>query len=189
MKGTNRLQIKGMVCNRCISILFDELSLMGLEIKSIQLGEVIFKGRLPQSFDTNQIENLLHKYGFELLNDKKGQLVDRIKKEVQSGIASQMENGDTFRFSDYLSSRLLKEYNYLSAVFSEYEGSTLEKYIITQRIQKVKEQLIHTDKSLTAISDELGYSSVSHLSRQLKSYTGFDTYHFKNLRKNNSITV
>lgn len=184
MKEINRLQIKGMVCSRCISILFDELSLIGLEITSIKLGEVFFKGQLPQSLDTVQIESLLQKYGFELLNDKKVLLIESIKNLVKIGIDLQMVNGDLFKFSDYLSRKLNTDYNYLSAVFSECEGITLEKFTITQRILKVKEQLITTDKSLTQISDELGYSSVSHLSRQLKSYTGYDTYHFKNLRKN-----
>ncbi len=182
MQETKRLQIKGMVCNRCISILFDELSLIGLEIISIKLGEVFFKGQLPHNTEEQQIQAILEKYGFELLNDKKVLLVESIKSLVKKGIALQAAQKEMLKFSEYLSNELHKEYNYLSAVFSDYEGMTLEKYIITQRILHVKELLITTDKSLTEISDELGYSSVSHLSRQLKAYTGFDTYHYKNLR-------
>ncbi|MGL2965917.1 helix-turn-helix domain-containing protein [Flavobacterium sp. XGLA_31] len=187
MQETKRLQIKGMVCKRCISILFDELSLIGLEITNINLGEVFFKGQLPQDTDESQIQQMLQKYGFELLSDKKVLLVESIKSLVHKGIDLQAQSRDTLKFSEYLSNELNKDYAYLSAVFSDYEGITLEKYIITQRILKVKEQLITTDKSLTEISDELGYSSVSHLSRQLKAYTGFDTNHFKNLR--NTITT
>lgn len=183
MQESNRLQIKGMVCTRCISILFDELCLIGLEITSIQLGEVFFKGQLPKNVDENQIQSLIRKYGFELIGDKKALLIEKIKSAVKTGIDLQAETRNTLKFSEYLGKLLSKDYNYLSAVFSECEGITLEKYIITQRILKVKEQLITTDKSLSEISDELGYSSVSHLSRQLKAYTGFDTYHFKNLRK------
>lgn len=185
MQVTNRLQIKGMVCTRCIAILFDELSLIGLEITAIKLGEVFFKGKLPHNVDENQIQSVLQKYGFELLTDKKRMLIEQIKTLVKSGIDLQWEVRGNIKFSEYLGKELHKDYNYLSTVFSDCEGITLEKYIITQRIHKVKEQLIHTDKSLTEISDELGYSSVSHLSRQLKSYTGFDTYHYKNLRKTN----
>lgn len=183
MQVDNRLQIKGMVCTRCISILFDELSLIGLEITSIKLGEVFFKGQLPQHIDSNRIRLAIQKFGFELLTDKKRILIEQIKSLVISGIDLQRETKDNIKFSEYLSTELHKDYNYLSTVFSDCEGITLEKYIVTQRIHTVKEQLINTDKSLTEISDELGYSSVSHLSRQLKSYTGYDTYHFKNLRK------
>ena len=180
---TNRLQIKGMVCTRCISILFGELTLIGLEITSIELGEVFFKAPLPNNIDYNRIQSTIQKFGFELLTDKKRILIEQIKSSVKSGIHLQSETRDQIKFSEYLSNELGKEYTYLSAVFSNCEGITLEKHIITQRIHIIKEQLINTDKSLTEISDELGYSSVSHLSRQLKSYTGFDTYYFKNLRK------
>ena len=183
MQVNNRLQIKGMVCTRCISILFDELSLIGLEITSIKLGEVFFKGQLPNHIDSNQIQLAIQKFGFELLTDKKRILIEQIKSLVISGIDLQSETRGQIKFSEYLSNELRKDYNYLSTIFSDCEGITLEKYIITQRIHKVKEQLINTDKSLTEISDELGYSSVSHLSRLLKAYTGYDTYHFKNLRK------
>lgn len=183
MQATNRLQIKGMVCTRCIDILFEELSLIGLQITSVKLGEVFFKGQLPQHLDENRIQIVLQKYGFELLTDKKVLLVSRIKDLVNTGIDLQSEAKNNLKFSEYLSKELHKDYNYLSSLFSDCEGITLEKYIITQRILKVKEQLLNTDKSLTEISDELGYSSVSHLSRQLKAYTGYDTYHFKNLRK------
>ncbi|MBF6640293.1 AraC family transcriptional regulator [Flavobacterium sp. J49] len=189
MQVINRLQIKGMVCTRCIAILFEELSLIDLEITSIKLGEVFFKGQLPQNVDENRIQSVLQKYGFELLSDKKLLLVARMKDLIKAGIDLQSETRDNIKFSEYLSAALHKDYNYLSAVFSDCEGITLEKYIITQRILKVKDELINTDKSLTEISDELGYSSVSHLSRQLKAYTGFDTYHFKNLRKNNIISA
>ena len=189
MHSTNRLQIKGMVCTRCIAILFEELSLIGLEITSIQLGEVFFKGELPSHVDEDTIQKSIQKYGFELLSDKKTVLVAAIKEWVKTGIDHQAETRNTIKFSDYLSRHLQKDYGFLSAVFSEVEGVTLEKYIITQRILKVKEQLIQTDKSLTEISDELGYSSVSHLSRQLKSYTGFDTNYYKNIRKSASFST
>ena len=189
MQRTNRLQIKGMVCSRCIAILFEELTLIGIEITSIQLGEVFFKGQLPKDVDENRIQSVLQRYGFELLNDKKVLFVEKIKSLVKKGLDLQLETKNSIKFSAYLSRELHKDYNAISAFFSECEGSTLEKYIITQRILKVKEQLLSTDKSLTELSDELGYSSVSHLSRQLKAYTGFDTYHFKNLRKSNFISA
>ncbi|MCF6132798.1 helix-turn-helix domain-containing protein [Flavobacterium wongokense] len=115
--------------------------------------------------------------------------MSQIKDCVKNAIDLQSENKTTPKFSEYLSTQLRRDYAYLSSVFSDYEGITLEKFIIQQRINKVKEQLIQTDKSLTEISDEWGYSSVSHLSRQLKTYTGFDTYHFKNLRKNNLLSA
>ncbi len=183
MKATNRLQIKGMVCTRCITILFDELTLIGLEITSIKLGEVFFKGEFPEHVDENSIQSLIQKYGFSLLTDKKVAIVAEIKELIKIGIDLQLTTKTTIKFSEFLSTRMDKDYIFLSTVFSDYEGSTIEKFVISQRIINVKNQLIYTDKSLTAISDEFGYSSVSHLSRQLKAYTGFDTYHYKNLRK------
>lgn len=179
----NKLQIKGMVCTRCISILFNELSLIGLEITSITLGEVFFKGELPKNINDFELNNILQKYNFELLNDKKQQTVASIKSLVEKSIQLQLENKGHIKFSELISDALNKDYNFLSALFSEQEGITLEKYIIKHRISAVQELLINTEKSLTQISDELGYSSVSHLSRQLKSYSGYDAYHYKDIRK------
>lgn len=187
MNSTTRLQIKGMVCTRCIAILFDELTLIGLEITAVKLGEVFFNGALPDGIDEIRIQSLLEKYGFSLITDKKKSLVTEIKELIKIGIDLQLETKTTIKFSEFLSTRMDKDYNYLSTVFSDYEGTTIEKYAIYQRIINVKNQLIYTDKSLTEISDEFGYSSVSHLSRQLKAYTGFDTYHYKNVRKNLNI--
>lgn len=188
MKTINTLRIKGMVCARCMKVVFEELSLLGIEIDSITLDEVSFLGELPANIDAQEVKNTLQKYGFDLLSDKKEALVILIKLAVAEAIVKQFESKNTILFSVFLSRELNMDYPMLSAVFSELEEMTLEKYIITQRILKVKDLLLTTDKSLTVISDELGFSSVSHLSRQLKSYTGFDTYHFKNLRKNSAIS-
>lgn len=189
MKESQRLQIKGMVCSRCIAILSEELTLIGLEITFIRLGEVFFKGQLPNNVHYKQIQSVIQKYGFELLSDKKVLFIEKVKSLVKQGLEMQLATRDNIKFSEYLSKNLYKDYNSISTLFSEFEGVTLEKYIITQRILQVKEQLINTDKSLTEISDELGYSSVSHLSRQLKAYTGYDTYHFKNLRNSTTISA
>jgi AraC-like DNA-binding protein len=110
-------------------------------------------------------------------------LIEAIKAIVAKGIILQLESKNTIKFSHLLSEALQREYSYLSSLFSGVEGITLEKYIIQQRINQVKENLINTSKSLTQISDEFGYSSVSHLSRQLKSYTGKDALFFKSLKK------
>lgn len=178
-----------MVCTRCISIVFNELTVMGLEITSINLGEVSFKGALPKTTSEFEIKSILNKYGFALLNDKKQQTISTIKSIVDKGIQLQLESKESFRFSEFISKELHKDYNFLGALFSEQEGITIGKYIIIQRISMVQNLLTSTDKSLTEISDELGYSSVSHLSRQLKTYTGFDVYYYKNLRKNNLLSV
>lgn len=183
METIKKLEVKGMVCPRCIAVLLEELSNIGLEITSIKLGEVYYKSKHSDS-NENEIAAVIRKFGFELLNDKKADLVQSIKSLIKKGLDNQSETKSIIKFSDYLSTELQKDYNYLSAIFSEAEGITLEKHIISQRIIKIQQLLILTDKSLTQISDELGYSSVSHLSRQLKLYSGFDVQYFKNIRKN-----
>ena len=170
-----------MVCNRCIAVVAAELSTIGLNISSIFLGEVSVKERLNDEIK-NQIAVILSGYGFELLEDKNQQLVQKVKLLVKDGIEEQMETRRPVKFSELLSAQLSKDYNSLSSLFSSYEGITLEKYIISERLKIVTYYLANTKKSLTEVSDELGYSSVSHLTRQLKSYTGHDVNHYKRLR-------
>ena len=86
-------------------------------------------------------------------------------------------------FSDFLSSELNHDYSYLSHLFSMVEGTTIEKYMILQRIEKVKELLVYDELTVNEISYKLGYSSVAHLSRQFKSVTGLTPSHYKKVRE------
>ena len=170
-----------MVCDRCIAVITAELIRFGLNVSEIFLGEVTVKENLNQEI-RSQIAEILRSYGFDLLEDKNRQLVETVKAYVGHGIELQMETKSPMKFSEYLTYQLHRDYNSLSALFSSYEGVTLEKYIISERLKIVMHYLVNTTKSLTEVSDELGYSSVSHLSRQLKSSTGHDVNHFKRMR-------
>ncbi|MDN3708519.1 AraC family transcriptional regulator [Myroides ceti] len=182
MKNTSKLLIKGMVCNRCIYVLTDELSKLGLLISEIRLGEVVLKEKA--AIDEQMIRNVLQEIGFDILYNKKQQLVEKIKIIVARAISEQMSTGENIKFSLLISRELHKDYDSLSALFSLVHGSTLEKYIISEKLDKVKELLMHTDQSLSEIAYTLGYSSPAHLSNQLKKYTGFTSSYYKQLKQN-----
>lgn len=183
MKKNNKLLIKGMVCNRCITVLSDELFKLGLDISSINLGEVILKENNKTPVDEQTLKVVLQKNGFDLLYDKNEQLINQIKLAVERGINEQSETGEPVKFSKWISEELHRDYDSLSAIFSLTQGDTLEKYIIRKKIEEVKGLLVYTDKSLTDIANTLGYSSVAYLSRQLKKYTGFDFAYYKRIRE------
>lgn len=182
MKKNNKLLIKGMVCNRCITVLSEELLKLGLDISSINLGEVILKESNKTPVDEQILKVVLQKNGFDLLYDKNEQLIGQIKLSVERGINEQSETGEPVKFSKWISEELHRDYDSLSAIFSLTQGNTLEQYIIQKKIEEVKAMLVYTDQSLTAIAHTLGYSSVAYLSRQLKKYTGFDFAYYKGVR-------
>lgn len=173
-----------MVCDRCISVVTSELQALGISIRKAGLGEITLLKPIAHERQTDVIAALARN-GFDILEDKNQAIIQKIKALVAQGLTTQMESRKPVKFSELISKALLKDYNTISVQFSMIEGTTLEKYIIGQRIAIVQDLLAKTDKSLTEISDELGYSSVSHLSRQLKSYTGHDVSHFKRLRLHN----
>jgi AraC-like DNA-binding protein len=176
------LYIRNMVCNRCIMVVRSELEKLGFEPVQVQLGEVELKEDLSGS-ELNEFKNRLDELGFELMDDSKSKLIEKIKLLVIQLI----RNGDgqmNQNYSVYLSSKLNKEYNYLSHLFSEVEGTTIEKYIINQKIERVKELLVYNELTLSEIADSLGYSSVAHLSGQFRKVTGLTPSYFKHLKEN-----
>lgn len=180
--GSNILHIKNMVCNRCIKAVKDELESLGYTIQSIELGEVIVNEEVDPN-GTERISKALAENGFELISDSKSWIINRIKTLIIEYIHYDKEKPDYVNFSEFLSSELNHDYSYLSHLFSEVEGKTIEKYLILQRIEKVKELLVYDELSLNEISYMLGYSSVAHLSRQFKSVTGLTPSHYKRVRE------
>lgn len=186
---SNILFIKNMVCPRCIKVVKDELENLGVVVKSVILGEVTTElpiNRLP----IKDIENILLKNGFELIDDKTSKLIEKIKNIIISAIQKyEDEDLEKINFPSRISTSLNKEYSTLSSIFSKNEGVTIEHYIILQKIEKVKEYLKYNELTLSEISYKLGYSSVQHLSRQFKNITGLTASEFKNnlSSKRNSI--
>ena len=178
--GKNILYIKNMVCHRCIKVVKDELENLGVEIKNISLGEVETVNKIKH-LPIEQISDVLTENGFELIDNSKSKIIEKVKTEIISAI-QQYEDEDLTKlnFTQYLSDKINKDYNYISSLFSKTEGITIEHFIILQKIEKVKEYLKYNELTLSEIAYKLGYSSVQHLSRQFKKNTGLTASEFKN---------
>ena len=177
-----KVYIKGMVCNRCISIVKSELESIGLQLEDINLGEVTFSAG-SQFSDHRFIEAQLKPFGFSLLEDKRHKLVTDVKKITEEIYSGEFDFPVRFRFSVYISEKLHKDYDLISATFSALEQITLEKYIIDYRIKKIKEFLLYSTQTLADMAFRLGFSSVAHLSRQFKTVTGFNTSWYRSLKE------
>ena len=175
------LHIKNMVCARCIKVVKEELSGLGYTIKKIDLGEVALKEELVKN-DLENIAQVLSDNGFELIDNQKSKLINQIKTLIIEFIHYDREKPEHMNLSDYLAKELGHDYSYLSNLFSSVEGLTIEKYLIHQKIEKVKELLVYDELSLNEISYQLNYSSVQHLSNQFKKVTGLTPSHFKKIK-------
>lgn len=175
------LFIKNMVCNRCIMVVQNELDKLGLDVKSIRLGEVVLE-KEPADADKEQLREVLVSLGFELIDDKKSRIIEKIKTVIVELVHHQ-DNDVKTNLSAVLSAKLHHDYNYLSNLFSEVEGTTIEKYFIAQKIERVKELLVYDELSLSEIALRLNYSSVAYLSNQFKKVTGLTPSHFKQIKE------
>lgn len=177
----NTLFVKNMVCNRCIMVVQDELEKLGLDYSNIKLGEVTLTKELT-SEERTALENVLVPLGFEVIDDKKSRIIEKIKNIIIDLVHHQ-DNDSKTNLSDILSEKLHHDYNYLSNLFSEIEGTTIEKYFIAQKIEKIKELLVYDELTLSEIALRLNYSSVAYLSNQFKKVTGLTPSHFKQIRE------
>lgn len=176
-----KLFIKNMVCNRCIMVIQNELNKIGLKVNNIVLGEVTLD-KEPTKIEKEQIERVLVPLGFEVIDDKKSRIIEKIKHIIINLVHQQNDNNKT-TLSELLSSELQHDYHYLSNLFSEVEGTTIEKFYIAQKIEKVKELLVYDELSLSEIAHKLNYSSVAYLSNQFKKVTGLTPSHFKQIKE------
>jgi AraC family transcriptional regulator len=175
------LHIKNMVCNRCIKVVKDELERLSYEVKDIKLGEVVISSSSGE-INIEKIKHTLAENGFELIDDKNAKLIEKIKVLVINKLHHQEDLPEKFNFPKYLAGEIGMNYNHLSTVFSSTEGITIEKFVIRQKIEKVKELLAYNELTLSEISYKLGYSSVQHLSNQFKQVTGLNPSYFKKLK-------
>ncbi|HPI00156.1 MAG TPA: AraC family transcriptional regulator [Chitinophagaceae bacterium] len=170
-----------MVCSRCKMVVKAEIEKAGLQPVSIELGEVEIKETLT-SKQLQQLNTSMKALGFELIDDKKVQTIEKIKNAIVT-LVHHSDNTIKTNLSAYITSQIHQDYNYLSNLFSEVEGTTIEKYFITHRIEKVKELLVYNELSLSEIAFQLGYSSVAYLSNQFKKITGLTPTYFKSLKE------
>ncbi|MGX7666330.1 helix-turn-helix domain-containing protein [Flavobacterium pedocola] len=173
------IYIKNMVCPRCIMAVETILKTLQIDYKNVSLGEIELKDQLNTSA-MMKLSNQLQDIGFEIIDDKKHQIIERIKNYIVQFIHHDKEVLKV-NLSDFLAKELGYEYNYLSNLFSEVEGTTIEKYVILQKVEKVKELIVYDELSLKEIAHQLGYSSVAYLSNQFKKITGLTPSHFKTI--------
>ncbi|MCB0497481.1 MAG: helix-turn-helix transcriptional regulator [Cyclobacteriaceae bacterium] len=182
------LYIKNMVCDRCITAVRSELTSIGLTVNHIQLGEVrVTSEKEP---DLNEVQSKLQAQGFELIDNQRSRIINKLKTTIIEEIrADQPHRKASENFSSFLEKELGTEYTHLSKTFSSLEGRTIEKYIIAQKIEYVKELLMYNELSLSEIAWKLNYSSVQYLSNQFKKETGLTPSNFKLLKDDKRKTL
>lgn len=176
-----KLYIKYMVSLRCKMVVKEELKKIDARTASVDLGVVELLDDITDEQREILRANLL-KSGLELLDDKKSILIERIKNVITE-LIHYSDELPTTNFSDYISKKLDYDYTYLSNIFSEVKGITIQQFIILNKIERVKELLLYDKLNLTEISYKLHYSSVAHLSNQFKKVTGLSPSYFKKMKK------
>jgi AraC family transcriptional regulator len=177
------LHIRNMVCNRCIKVVGEELRKLEIETEFIELGKVGLSKKLTHS-ELEQVKNVLQENGFQIIDDRKSLIIERIKKLIIEIVHYQKETAKHLNISDHIEKEMGYDYSYLSNLFSSVEGITIEKYLINQKIEKVKEWLAYDELTLNEIAYRLGYSSVQHLSSQFRKVTGLTPSYFKKIKEN-----
>jgi AraC-like DNA-binding protein len=175
-----KIYIKYMVSNRCKMAVKEALTSLGLHFIVVDLGEVEIMENISAD-QRKELSNLLHMKGLELMDDKRTILIGKIKKVIIE-MVHYSEEMVKVNFSDLLSEKLNYDYTYLSNLFSEVQGTTIEHFIISHKIERIKELIIYGELNVSEIAWKLNYSSIAHLSNQFKKVTGLSPTHFKQLK-------
>lgn len=181
----SRLYIKNMVCPRCIMTVRNILDRCGVAPLNVELG-VVFLEAPPADEVRERIRSMLEEYGFELLDDSRMRCVEQIRVGVIEYVRSP-ELQERMNMSGYLQEKCHREYSFLSKLFTEVRGMTVERFGILQKVELAKELLFYGEMTVSEIADRLHYSSTAHLSAQFKSVTGLSPTQFRNM-KNRSLT-
>jgi len=176
-----------MVCIRCQLVVKSELEKLGLNYVYVKIGEANIKENISEE-QIEKLDKSLRKSGLELMDNKKSILVEKIKAAIIE-LVHYTEDQIKVNLSDYLSEKLNYDYTYLANLFSEVKGTTIEKFYLNHKIEKVKELIIYDELNLSEIAYKMHYSSVAHLSNQFKKFTGLTPSHFKELRNKRRSTL
>jgi len=169
-----------MVSNRCKMAVKEELRKLGLHFVVVDLGEVEIMEELSLE-ERQELKVALLESGLELMDNKRAVLIEKIKNVIIQMI-HHSEETIKVNFSDYLSEKLSHDYTYLSNLFSEVQGTTIAQFIISHKVERIKELIIYDELSISEIAWKMNYSSVAHLSNQFKKITGLTPSHFKQLK-------
>ena len=175
------IYIKNMVCPRCVRVVNEELTKAGFHVADVELGKAKLSDANP---DKAKLARVLQENGFELLEERSVKLISELKVYIISYIRDGHAKDEKKKLSVRLAEFFGKEYAFLSHHFSTSENTTLEKFVIAQKIEQVKEWLVYNELTLSEIAWKLGYKSVAHLSSQFKQLTGFSPTEFKKLKDN-----
>ncbi len=175
-----KIYIKNMVCHRCKMTIISTLTGLNLHVQQVLLGEADILEDLNQT-QLAELDNEIRKSGFEVLNNKKSILVEKIKLLVIQVVHSVDEHPIITNLSTFLSEELQLDYTYIATLFSTDQGITIEKFYLKHRVERIKELLLYQELNITEIARFLHYSSVAHLSNQFKLYTGLKPSQFKKM--------
>lgn len=175
-----KIYIKYMVSLRCKMVVKEELKKHGLHFIVVDLGEIEIMEDISD-IQREELKMALLRSGLELMDDKRAVLIEKIKNVIVE-MVHYSDELPKVNYSDYISDKLNYDYTYLSNLFSEVKGITIQQFIIIHKIERVKELLLYDELNLTEISYRLQYSSVAHLSNQFKKITGLTPSEFKHLK-------
>jgi len=178
----SEILIKGMVCERCVSVIKEGVHALGYPVEKISLGKLTFRND-NDGAALERIGKFLQQKGFHVISNKQVRIVRRVKELIKEVFAENTRYDLRHKFSALLSEDLRMNYDSISELFTRLEGVTLEKYIIRKRLEKVVELLVYADFTLTEIAYLTGFSSINHLSKQFKQLTGYSPSHYKVIKK------
>lgn len=182
-----KLYIKYMVSLRCKMMVKEELKKLGLHFIFVNLGEVEIMEDLSEEKRV-ELKNALLQSGLELMDDKRAILIEKIKNLIIEMIHYSDEMIKV-NLSDYLSEKLNHDYTYLANLFSEVQGTTIEHFMISHKVERIKELITYDEMNISEIAWKMNYSSVAHLSNQFKKVTGLSPSHFKQLKEKKRIPI
>ncbi|MBL0064861.1 MAG: AraC family transcriptional regulator [Bacteroidetes bacterium] len=182
-----KIYVKNMACESCKIVVKKALNELDISPVKVELGEIETKQDLTIE-EKKELNNKIKSAGLELLEKKQGVLIEKIRKVIYNYVYKSDEKPN-IKFSVLLSEELNHNYNYLANFFSEVEATTIEQFILSLKIERIKELIIFGEDTLSEIAHKLHYSSVAHLSAQFKKITGLTPSHFRALKEKRRITI
>ncbi|RZS98354.1 helix-turn-helix domain-containing protein [Cecembia calidifontis] len=180
-KVVKEIQVKNMVCPRCILAVEQALQQLSIPFEKVVLGKVLLSDPIEES-KFIQLEQEFHQLGFEILKSREVQKIEEVKRLLQ-GLIQNADISEKFNLSDFIREHIPEDYSRISHLFSSTEGITIERFFIELKLDKVKEWLFYEEIQLSEMAWKLGYSSVQHLSSQFKKHTGMTPSAYKKIRK------